>query len=441
MVQTPFRLKGSEGMPRTNPVVELEEHLTDVLPSNNGSGPLWCYGSPTIVRNGEELFVSIPETNPLLTRLCKTRGQLWRRQTTGWEKVRLGDHFDEREPCPLVRLPGGRLMLSVNPLADRSLTKGGGQCVPGVLEVSVNEPFLPPKCHSPIWDKPYESFSEHSYRGIGVDYDQETVLLVNIDAHQGYAWSLLDRTGVWSHNGFFEFPIRACYPQLGLRNGAAHVLAVGDIVETNEAWRAHKQAVTGAAWDYDFRRLFYTWTPDICCAPFREPLEIATYEATAGHIRNSDMWIDSEGAVHLLFTTKNIWHDFMRDRFFPGTPIISTIEYRVFKDGKLICSHTLTSYVKDERDATQSGILYPGAAFHATPTGELRVVYTWGNNGLYLMQVHPWIGDSPAHIPLKRPIHHFCIPAPRNGSETTSVIDLYGMSAGSNGLYYARVTA
>lgn len=428
-------------MPRTTPVVELEEHITDCLPSENGSGPLWCYGSPTIVRHGQELFVSIPETDPNLKRLCKTRWQLWQRQTAGWEKVHEGDHFDEREPCPLIRLPGGRLMLSVNPLTDRSLTEGGGQCVPGVLELSANEPGAPPQGHQPVWDKPYQSFCEHSYRGIGADYDEETAIVVNIDAHDGYAWSLMDRSGDWHHRGFFTFPIRACYPQVGLRKGAAHVLAVGDIVETNEAWRAYKQQVTGVAWDYDFRRLFYTWTPDIRTTPFQEPMEIATHEATAGHIRNSDLWIDKDGAVHLLFTTKNIWHDFMRDKFFPGTPIVSTLEYRVLKDGKLIRSHTLTSYVKDDRDATQSGLLYPGAAFHATPTGELRVVYTWGSNGLYFLQVHPWIGDAPSRIPLKRPIPYFVVPAPRNGSETTSVIDLYGMSAGSNGLYYARVRA
>ncbi|MBM3262908.1 MAG: hypothetical protein FJY97_05715, partial [candidate division Zixibacteria bacterium] len=41
------------------PVVEAEEHITDIIPPDNGSGPLWCYGSPTVVRRGEEFFVTI----------------------------------------------------------------------------------------------------------------------------------------------------------------------------------------------------------------------------------------------------------------------------------------------------------------------------------------------------------------------------------------------
>ena len=50
---------------------------------------------------------------------------------------------------------------------------------------------------------------------------------------------LLSRTG--------RLPIRACYPQVALRDRAAHVLAIGDIVEPNEAWRAHKKEATGSS--------------------------------------------------------------------------------------------------------------------------------------------------------------------------------------------------
>lgn len=422
-----------------SPVVEVEEHITDYLPPDNGAGPLWCYGSPVIVRHGDELFAGIPETNLALNRLCKTRWQLWRRNAAGWQMIQHGTSFDEREPCPLIRLPGGRLLLSVNPLADLSIERGGGRCVPQILEFSANRPDHPPIVHRPVWDRVYDSFCEHSYRGIGVDHDTQNVLLLNIDAHNGYPYTLMDASGAWPHQSSFTFPIRACYPQVGLRHGAAHVLAIGDIVETRADWRAYKKQMTGNDWDYDFRRLFYTWTPDVYAAPFQTPLEIATYEETAGHIRNSDLWIDAEGAAHILFTTKNIWHDVMRDRFFPGTPIVSTIEYRVIRRGKIVCSHTLTSHVKNDRDATESGILYSGAAFHPAPDGTLRVVYARTGEGMYLMQVDPWTGDKPTRIPLKRPIPYFFAPAPRCGSEPTPYIDLYGMADGSNGLYYARV--
>jgi hypothetical protein len=426
-------------MPSVRPVVETEERITRFIPPNNGAGPLWCYGSPTIVRDGGQLFVSIPETDPGLARLCKTRWQLWRRDASGWDVVQHAPHFDEREPCPLVRLPGGRLLLSVNPLKDRSIAQGGGPCTPHLLEFSSRDPSRPPEPRMPAWDRPYDSFCEHSYRGIGVNYDRQMALLLNIDGHNGYAWSLMKTPGVWPHQGAFRFPIRACYPQVGLRNGAAHVLAVGDIVEPNPDWRAYKKEKTGSGWDYDFRRLFYTWTPDIRTTPFQPPVEVASHDATAGHIRNADLWIDPEGAAHLLYTTKNIWHDGMRDRFFPGRPIVSTLEYRVLKEGRIVRSHTLTSHVKDERDMAPSGLWYTGAAFHAHPSGALRVVFAAAGDGMYVMQAHPWIGDTPARLPLATPLADFFIPTPRAGSETTEMIDLYGTCPGSDGLYYARV--
>ncbi|MBM3265106.1 MAG: hypothetical protein FJY97_17020, partial [candidate division Zixibacteria bacterium] len=376
--------------------------------------------------------------DPALGRLCKTRWQLWHRRIDGWRTIRNGDHYDEREPCPLVRC-GERLLLSVNPLIDRTIASGGGKCSPYLLEWPADDPARSPVVHHPVWDKVYDSFCEHSYRGIGTDPDAQTVLLLHIDAHQGYAWSFMDPSGAWPHQGFLTFPIRACYPQVGLRGYSAHVLAVGDIVETREDWRSYKRQMTGNAWDYDFRSLFYTWTPDLRSIPFHTPLEIASHENTAGHIRNSDLWIDADGSVHILFTAKNIWHDFMRDRFFPGTPIVSTLEYRMIKNGNIIRSHTLTSHVKDKTDTAESGIIYTGAAFHAGPDATLRAVYCQAGKGMYLMQIYPWIGDTPVCIPLKRPIDYFFIPAPRNGSDLTRYIDLYGMNAGSNGLYYARV--
>lgn len=42
--------------------VEVEEDITTCLPPNNGAGPFWCYGSPLIVRIGDDVFVSAMET-------------------------------------------------------------------------------------------------------------------------------------------------------------------------------------------------------------------------------------------------------------------------------------------------------------------------------------------------------------------------------------------
>ncbi|MGQ9904729.1 MAG: hypothetical protein ACUVRU_10515 [Anaerolineae bacterium] len=83
----------------------------------NGAGPLWCYGSPTIVRDGEAVFCSVPQTIPGAKPLCNTRWQLFIRRDgeAGFTRVQAGPGPEEREPCPLARLAGGRILLSVNP--------------------------------------------------------------------------------------------------------------------------------------------------------------------------------------------------------------------------------------------------------------------------------------------------------------------------------------
>jgi len=64
-------------------------------------------------------------------------------------------------------------------------------------------------------------------------------------------------------------------------------MAIGDIVEPNRAWQAFKKQRTGREWDYVFRRLFYTGTPDIRSdEPISRPVEIDSVDATGGHITN-----------------------------------------------------------------------------------------------------------------------------------------------------------
>ena len=66
------------------PVVQVEEDLVSVESPNNGSGPLWCYGSPVLIRSGERVFVSVNETGIDVPPLCNTRWRLWERTEKGW---------------------------------------------------------------------------------------------------------------------------------------------------------------------------------------------------------------------------------------------------------------------------------------------------------------------------------------------------------------------
>jgi hypothetical protein len=130
----------------------------------------------------------------------------------------------------------------------------------------------------PVWDG-NPAFTEHSYRSLAVDgANREAILFQNI----GYThaeWSFLGRDGTWSGRGRLPWPegkeypkpepIRVCYPDVAIANRQVYFCGVSDIIEPYPEWRAFKRQLTGQEWDYDFRRLFYTWTPDVTREPFR----------------------------------------------------------------------------------------------------------------------------------------------------------------------------
>ena len=125
-----------------------------------------------------------------------------------------------------------------------------------------------------------------------------------------------DSAGKWSAQGQLKWPrdtahakpgpIRVCYPNVALRNRAVYFVGVSDVLEPNPAWRKFKRELTGQQWDYDFRRLFYTWTPDITKQPFAEWVEIASRDATGGHVQPGDLWLSPNGDAHLIWSERAI---------------------------------------------------------------------------------------------------------------------------------------
>ena len=133
----------------------------------------------------------------------------------------------------------------------------------------------------------------------------------------------------------------------------------------------------------------------------------------------------------------------MRDRFFPGTPLVSTMEYRVLREGRVVTSQTLDTHIKDESTSEaaqqESGLYYTGGAFHVDPAGTLRAFFTTGDTGIRMIQVHPRMNDTPVHLDIKTPLNSFFIPTPRNGSEPSHFIDMYGTGSEPNTLHYVRL--
>jgi hypothetical protein len=432
--------------PPVAPVVEVEEGIYEYADARNGAGPLWCYGASCIARSGERLFASGLETLKGVEPLNDCRWLLFEREAAGW-KLRAADPKDRtREPCPLGAFPDGRLFLSVNPSVDPAPS---GPAHPRLLEFGAADAAAPPRPIEPEWEgRP--AFTEHSYRGMAVDGPGRQILLLNILGHEAQHWCLFDRDGKPSARGRIVFPmgdyekpepIRLCYPQVALRGRAAHFLGISDIIEPVKAWREHKLKITGRTWDYDFRRLFYSTAEDITKSGFGPAVEIASREKTAGHISNLDLWLDPEGRAHLLWLETSA-DSRLRETFFPGVPITTSLEHAVVERGKVVRRTTLALGGEGA-----SGEIPGWGHLHATPDGRLFALYFVGGSRAgkpvaenRILEILPGGGaGDPVRVPLAHPFTSFMTATERLGSPPSRTIDVLGSASGRPGISYARI--
>ncbi|MBW8040823.1 MAG: hypothetical protein FVQ85_12580 [Planctomycetes bacterium] len=422
-------------------VVEVEDVVTKYTSANNGAGPLWCYGSTVIARQGNDVYLSIIETGKDVPLLCNTRWQLWHRSANGWKIAQSEKEYRQREPCPVAIFHKGAVFLSVNPSVEPAGVKYG-RCRPLVFEFNPRDPGGDIKTHQPVWADGTD-FMDHSYRGFAADGARGELLLLNINAQTSEQFvSYCDDSGKWHQKGKIKFPIRSCYPQVGLRDRAAAVMAIGDIVEPVEEWQKLKFEKLNRKWDYVFRRLFYTYTADIRKSDFIAPIEIDTVEKTAGHISNLDLYIDEAGAVHLLYLKRPHHYSFIRDKYFPGQAMTAYLEYVVVKGGRVLLRNTLAESGQDSKRLEPSF-----ARFHIDSDGKLWVIAagtrTDGTKrafGNYIGRIIQ--GESRprfVRIDLKHPFGTFFTNTVRGGSEPSDIIDLFGIADDNPNLRYARI--
>lgn len=434
-------------------VVEVEEDLYTYEPANNGAGPMWCGGSTCIARVGEVVYATGLETIAGAKPLNNCRWVLWRRDATSWKRWVIDEDGRTREPAPVATTAAGLVLVSANPTLNPPEKEGGGPAEPAIFEFATLAAGLTPG-EAPVrgrrelpWDgKP--KFSEHSYRSFAADRGPgSTILFQNID-YTHAEWSFRDgKSGAtaagrlkwpWGADYAKPQPIRVCYPNVALRGRAVYFCGVSDLQDPNPAWRAYKKELTGREWDYDFRRLFYTWTSDVTSEPFHDWLELASREATCGWISPSDLWVAPDGSVLILWSERAL-DERLREKFFPLARQSHSLRLAVVKQGRVVSRRTL---LESREDAP--GPVAGAARFQELADGRLAMLrYVSGpagaGNELVPVSVDGTTGDA-VKVAFAKPFTSYFTATPRAGSAAADVIDVLGVRSGTvNTLGYARV--
>jgi hypothetical protein len=345
------------------------------------------------------------------------------------------------------------VFLSANPtlVSDPNATSGPAR--PELVEFAASEPYAETRRWIPEWEGE-PKFTEHSYRSLAADgAARELLLFQNID-YTHAEWSFLDRDGRWSARGRLSWPwgaeyekpqpIRICYPNVALSGRAVHFCGVSDIIEPRRAWREFKREITGREWDYDFRRLYYTWTPDVTREPFRAWIEVASRENTCGWVSPGDLWVGPNGEVHLIWMERAI-DERLRKRFFPNAKQRHALEYARIRNGEVGARKTLLA----GGEGLPTGEIPSAARFHPSSDGALRVICHVGGTASggqrvsenRLLTLTPEGGIQGVQVlRMEHPLSTFFTATPRAGTGESDRIDLLGMGAGDGQtLRYVRL--
>lgn len=413
--------------------------------ARNGAGPLWNFSSSNIARIGDTVWVSGLRTVPGLPPLNNTECTLWKQTgSAAWSQVATLPGLT-REPCPIGVLNGTRLVISTNPTLNPPGKPGGGPARPGLWEYDPARPDQPPVISEPQWrpGAPVDKFTEHSYRSLAVDGARGEIFLMQNIGYTHAEWTFRNSQGQWSSQGKLDWPVktiggkdvrlRVCYTVALVHDRAVYLLGVSDVVEPNAEWRDYKRKLTGKEWDYVFRNLYYTWTPDITSVPFQPWLEVASREETAGRITPGDLWLAPDSVVHAVWE-EAATDDRLRTKYFPDRPQKKSIGYAAIADGRMVVESQLSA-----GNPGHSSEVAHWPRIHALSDGNISVlVYVDGvgadgariSNNTILRIRNGHVVES-VNIPIKNPLTQYVTSTPRAGGIFESGLDILGFMPGN----------
>jgi hypothetical protein len=432
------------------PVVEAENDVYSFSDPTNGVGPMWCFGNTCIVRVGEKVFASGLTVLPDRVPIENVRWLLFENVGDKWTQVADGGDTHEREPCPLACFDDGRVFLSANPNScEPNQTNGLGHAE--VLEFDSNRPSAVPKVSLPPWSEWFR-IRGHTYRSLAVDPGRHEMILFYNVRNDCAHWTFRDSSGQWSCQGKIDYPlsagndqpkpIRVAYPTVQIKDRAVYFCGVSDIKEPNQAWKDYKKQLTGQSWDYDFRRLFYTWSDDITTGKFHPWVEIASRDKTCGWITPCDLWVGPDKRVHILWRERAL-NEKLREKFFPGAKDSLALNYAVVQDGKVVLRKPILQWDEGQQDVGQPG----RGRFHITPDGRCFVFYysreseskKWPR-GMRLVEIgKDGTISPPVIVPVKVAMEAFFTNSVRGGSSPSQTMDVMGLVGGAMHYYRLRL--
>jgi hypothetical protein len=364
--------------------VLIEEDVCPVTRPDNGSQDTWCSGSTILSRVGDDVFVTQRTVIPDTKTLNNCQWKLLKRDHEGWRCIFDDDKNRTREPSPIAVFPEKNVVfVSANPTLDIYAEGYTIPAQPQIVRFHAGNDAIEKETLLPVWNgKP--NFTEHTYRSFVADGKNNELILFQNDGYTHAEWSFYDRKGNWSARGKLVWPwednyakpgpVRICYPTIAMTDRKVFFCGVSDIIEPNPQWLAFKKELTGQEWDYDFRRLFFTWTNDITKEQFHPWIEISSREKTCGWMHPCDLYVAPDESIHLLWTEKAI-DVRLREKFFPGEKQSEALCHAVIRNGKIEKqNHVTICHEGEVKPVASTG------RFHTTPDGRLWVVfYVKGN--------------------------------------------------------------
>lgn len=417
--------------------VELEQEVYTYQWPGNGADAFWCSHSPTIVRHGDTVYASGIEVMPTLAPPDNLRWLLFKKSDGKLMRVADGGTTHEREPCPLGIFKDGTLLLTSNP-AD----KNPGTSTANIHSFIPGKPLAEHTTLAPAWIDNFKP-NQHTYRSFSVDAANRTFMLFYQNPRISETHWTCYRDGTLVKNGKLGYPrvmygtrgvvSRICYPAMQIKDGAVHSVGVTDVQEPIDKFR-------GLTDSWVFRRLYYTWTPDVRSGTFSKWIEIVNHDETDGYVKASDLYMDSPTRARFLWYERELTtRPKVRELIATDKKQRIAVNCTVMDNGKVISTTPVAEWREGDPEDRKPIRM---ARFHVSESGRLYVLYRVGTEHVIAEIDQDGKRGEPVSIPLKTPLGFYVTPTVRNGSTPSDTIDFLGQEAWAvraHSVHYARV--